>query len=145
MIPTNITSPKDIIVFFGLLAVIIVTVGLGIESVNSNQDADVNTSFYRNVRMTINSEEGLKGTADSLSQGISGQEGASNVPSEEGLIVQGFNSLLTIGKTFKITASATNEASTILGLDPIYWLLFTIVFLGSFAVVTISYLKFKSG
>lgn len=142
MIPTNISRPQDIVVIFAIFAIVIGTIGFGIASVTQEQDVDVDDSFFTNVYNNATSSEGLKGTADSVSEGLTGTEGVSQDTSEESILVRGFNSILSIGKTYKITASALNEGSTKwLGIDPFYWIIYTSVMLVSFGVVMYTWIR----
>lgn len=141
MIPVNITKPSDIAVIFAIFALVVVTVGFGVQSVVDNQDVEANTSFYSNVKVRVTGEEGLKGAADDLSEGLEGQAGGSDTPSEEGILIGGFNSIRKLGKTFGIMKDSLGEGTTALGLDPIYWVLFTSVLLISFAVVMYTWLR----
>lgn len=141
MIPTNISKPQDIVIIFALFALVVVTVGFGISSVENNQNVTVDTSFYENVHNRVNSTNGLKGTADSVSSGLIGQEGSTEETSESGILVKGFNSLLAVGKAYKITDTSINEATGLLGIDPIYWIIFSSVLLISFAVVMYSWIR----
>lgn len=141
MIPVNISSPRDVAIIFAVFALVIITVGFGVQSVIDNQDVEVNNSFYNNVKLRVTDASGLKGTADDMSSGLAGQEGSSNDPSEESLLVAGFNSIRKLGKTFKIMENSLSEGTGILGIDSIYWVIFTSVLLISFAVVMYTWLR----
>lgn len=142
MIPTNISRPQDIVVIFAIFALVIVTVGFGIASVVQEQDVETDQSFFTNVYNNTIGSDGLKGTADSVSQGLVGTEGVSQDTSEGSILVRGFNSILSIGKTYRITSEALNEGSVKwLGIDPIYWLIYTSVLLVSFGVVMYTWIR----
>lgn len=141
MIPVNISKPSDIAIIFAVFALVIVTIGFGVQSVIDNQNVSVNNSFYSNVKLRVTDTNGLKGTANDLSTGLAGQEGSSNEPSEESILVAGFNSIRKLGKTYRIMGDSLSEGGQILGIDPIYWVIFTSTLLISFGVVMYTWLR----
>lgn len=143
MIPINISKPSDIAIIFAIFAMVIITVGFGVQSVIDNQNVVVDNSFYTNTQLKVSGEEGLKGTADDLSGGITGQVGSSNTPSEESILVGGFNSIRKLGKTYKAMTDSMTEGGQILGVDPIYWVIFASTLLIVFAVVMYTWIRGK--
>jgi hypothetical protein len=141
MIPVNITKPNDIAVIFAIFALVIVTVGFGVTSIIDQQQTVVDNSYFTSVQVGVTGEEGLKGAADSMSTGLSGTAGTSNTPSTDNILVSGFNSMLRLGKTFRVMSDSLMTGTTILGIDPIYWMMFTSVLLISFAVVMYTWLR----
>ena len=141
MIPTNISRPQDIAIIFAILAGVVITIGFGIESINARQNATIDTSYFDAVYGRVNSSTGLKGSADTVSGGLIGEEGASTDTSEEGILVKGFNSILALGKTYKAASDSLSTGTGWLGIDPIYWILFTSVMLLSFGVVMYTWIR----
>ena len=87
------TRPLDIAMIFGIFALVIVTMGFGIESVMDFQNYEGDDSFFKNVSSRVSGAEGLKGSADASTTALTGQEGASDLPSQDGIVLQGFNSI----------------------------------------------------
>lgn len=142
MMPTNISRPQDIVIIFGIFALVVVTLGFGLSSIVQEQDVTADQTFFTNVYSNTTSTNGLKGTADSVSDGLVGTEGVSQDTSEESILVRGFNSIISIGKTFKITSNALNEGSVKwLGIDPVYWIIYTSIMLVSFGVVMYTWIR----
>lgn len=142
VVPVNITKPHDIAMIFAIFALVVVTVGFGLQSVVDRQNVtEVDTSFYTNVQLRVNSTQGLKGAADDVSTGLTGQEGASVTPSEESILLSGFNSVLRLGKTFRAMSDSLSEGGALLGIDPIYWLIFTSLMLITFGVVMYTWIR----
>ena len=115
-------SPFDIVVVFSILALVVVTVGFGITSVE-NQGAETanKTSFFSGVKDDVYATTGLKGTTDEASDVIDPSDQAVTVEAtEEGIITQGLQSLRSVGSTFNSIRKALNEGTAILGIDPVY-------------------------
>lgn len=124
-------SPFDIVVVFAIMALVVVTIGFGIESVE-DAGANVNnkTSFFSNVESNVYSSTGLKGTSDEASDVIDPSDNPVTVEAtEEGIITQGLQSLRSVGSTFNSIKSSMSEGTAILGIDPIYYtvVMFTVV------------------
>lgn len=141
MIPINISRPQDIAIIFALFALVVITIGFGVQSIEDNQNVTVDNSFFQNVTYGVESSSGLKGSSDDVSAGLIGQEGASTTPSEESILLTGFNSILKLGKTFKTMSGALMEGVTMLGVPLVYWILFTSIILISFAVVMYTWIR----
>ncbi len=135
MIPTNITRPQDLAAIFAVFALVVVTIGFGISGAVDNYNYTGDVSFYQNVSGRVTDASGLKGSADSVSEGLIGQEGASEIPSQEGILLQGFNSIRQIGANFQIMSDSLSEGVLFLGIPVIYWTIYTSILLLSFAVV----------
>ncbi len=140
MIPINISKPTDMAIIFAIFALVVVTFGFGITSVESNQNYTGDTTFFTNVSARVQTADGFKGSADEVSEGLVGQEGASNLPSEEGILVQGFNAVRQIGQNFQIMSASLNDAGIFLGIPTFYIVIFTGVLVFAFAVVMFSFI-----
>lgn len=120
-------SPFDIAVVFAIMALVVVTIGFGIESVE-DQGANVNnkSSFFSNVEANVYSSTGLKGTSDEASDVIDPSDNPVTVEAtEEGIITQGLQSLRSVGSTYNSIKSSMSEGTAILGVDPIYYTVVT--------------------
>lgn len=135
-------KPYDFAVIFGIFALVVVTIGFGIESVMTNTNASVgDTSFFTNVKLRVNGTDGLVATSQTMSNSIRGETSAGTTPSEEGLLVKGFNSLLSLGATFEIFSDSMADASAAIGIHPIYWTVILGVLLVIFAVTLYTWLR----
>lgn len=134
-------KPYDLPIMFAIFALVIVTVGFGVSSVNNIQNKSVDASYFESVESSVTSSTGLKGAADDMSEGITGDEGASEEPSEENIIIQGFKSVLKLGKTFVQMTDALDEGLTELGIDPIYVTVVSGVLIIVFGVVLYTWLR----
>ena len=76
-----------------------------------------------------------------LIPGLTGQEGASELPSEDNIVLQGFNSIRQLGANFQIMLAGMTQGFSILGIDPVYLIIFTSMLLIAFAVVMLNVLR----
>ena len=56
-------------------------------------------------------------------------------PSQDGIVLQGFNSIRQLGANFKIMSDSMTQGFGLLGIDPIYLIIFTSLFAIGFAVI----------
>lgn len=68
-------------------------------------------------------------------------EGASELPSEDNIVLQGFNSIRQLGANFQIMLAGMTQGFSILGIDPVYLIIFTSMLLIAFAVVMLNVLR----
>lgn len=133
--------PYDLAVIFAIFALVVVTFGFFIDGVNDYYDEDGDTSYFETVESTVTDSTGLKGAADDMSEGITGEEGASEDTSEEGIIIRGFKSVLKLGKTFTGMLDALDEGLTAIGVDPIYLTIVGSTLLIIFGVVLYTWIR----
>lgn len=115
-------SPFDIAIVFAIMALVVVTIGFGITSVEEQGAITGNkTTFFSNVENNVYNSTGLYGTSTEASDVIdpSGEPVQSDV-SEESIITQGLQSLRSVGSTYSSVRSALTEGQGILGIDPVY-------------------------
>jgi len=119
-------SPFDIAVVFAIFALVVVTVGFGIESIGDSGAVTQNTTFFSNVESDVYASTGLKGTSDEASDVIDPSDEPVTVEAtEEGIITQGLQSLRSVGSTYNSIKSSMSEGTAILGIDPIYYTVIT--------------------
>ncbi len=137
----GLDKPQDLAWMFIIFALVIVTFGFGLESINKLQDANRDTSFFDSVRDNATSERGLKGAADDQEDALSASVGAGDSPTVTNFIVQSFESLRNLGKTFSIVQDSLRTSGGMFGLDTIYWTLIVSGLLISFAAVLYTWLR----
>ena len=123
-------SPFDIVIIFAIIAVIVITVGFGIDSIET-QGANVgNKVFFSSIENDVYNSTGLKGTSDEASDVIDPSSNPVTAEaSEESIITQGLQSLRSIAATYKSVEKVMKDGTAELGINAIYWniLAFTLI------------------
>lgn len=138
--------PFDIAVILCIFGLVIVTVGYGVESVASNNDAlnisDEKMAYFTAADNTLRSNDDtyLKGTADQATESLSGEESQTET-SQENFIVSGFNSMLALGKTYKAVESLADEGTSIVGIPEIYLMSVISVLIIMLMVITYTWVR----
>lgn len=115
-------SPFDIVIVFSITAVIVLTMGFGITSIESLGASTGNTTFFSGIEADVLNSTGLKGTADEATDVIDPSDDPLTAEaSEEGIITQGLQSLRSVGSTYKAVENVMKEGTAELGIDSIYW------------------------
>lgn len=118
-------NPYDIVIIFAIIALVVVTVGFGIESVDelgANVGNTQNQEFFTNVASDVNASTGLKGTSDEATDVIDPTDNPLTAEAtEEGIITQGLQSLRSIGGTYKSVEKVMKDGTGQIGINPIYW------------------------
>lgn len=118
-------TPFDIVIVFGIIALVVITVGFGIESVEelgADIGSEQNQAFFTNIEDDVRSAEGLKGTSDEASDVIDPTDSPVTAEaSEEGIITQGLQSLRSIGGTYKSVEKIMKDGTAQLGIPSIFW------------------------
>ena len=119
--------PQDFVIMFMIVALVVVTAGFGVQSVEYQGATTNSVTFFDDVKGDVTSTTGLKGTADEASDVIDPSDQAlQSEVSEENIITEGLQSLRSIGGTLQSTRNAMTESGSILSIDPIY--ISTVVF-----------------
>lgn len=134
-----LNKPYDLAVIFAIIAVIVVTIGFGVNSVITDFGVDADTTYFDNVESQVTSSTGLKGTSDDASEGITGDEGATEDASEDSILVGAFKSLLKLGQTYKLVEDSMDEGFAEIGIDPIYIIIVMSTVIIIFAVTLYSF------
>ena len=137
-------KPYDLAYIVGIFGLIIITIGFGITSaVDFGAETNNKVGFYTGVYNNISSESGFKGSADEATLALTGEAGVSEQITEDSVILNGFQSLISLGKTYKTLESSLTISTGYLGIDPIYWLVITGLILITFAVVLYTWVRGK--
>lgn len=124
-------SPFDIAVVFSIMALVVLTIGFAIESVEENGgNVGDKTYFFDNVETNVLNATGLKGTSDEASDVIDPSDNpVLDDPTEENIIQQGLQSLRSVGSTYSSVRQTLSEGTGILGIDAVYYtiIIFTLV------------------
>ena len=138
--------PYDIAVILGLLGLVIVTIGFGVQSVietntalNVSQDK---LSYFDNAENILRNNDStyLKGTSDEATSALSGEEETSDT-SQENFIVSGFNSMLALGKTYKAVEDLADEGTRLVGIPEIYLMVVVSILIIMLMVVTYTWVR----
>lgn len=115
-------SPFDIAIVFAIMALVVVTIGFGIESVEkTGANVGNKSSFFSNVKGNVYNSTGLYGTSKEASDVIDPSGQAVTVEAtEENIITQGLQSLRSVGGTYNSVKNVLTQGTSILGLDRVY-------------------------
>lgn len=136
------TKPSDIAMIFGIFALVTITVGFGIQSVVSRQNQ---TAQYAPLYTTV--EEGVStsytDTTNQMTDIVTNPAGASETPSQDNIIVRGYNSVIGLGNVVKLVMDTIESFFDALGLNIAYVRITIGMIIVVFAVVT--YTWFRGG
>lgn len=137
----GLDKPQDLVWMFIIFAVIVVTFGFFLTSLQETQGVTQNSSFFANVQSQIESDEGLMGAANDSTGILTSPSGVGDDTDEAGFIKNSFNSLRNLGKVYAISKNSLGEAQSELKIDPIYIVLLSLGLLITFAAVLYTWLR----
>lgn len=120
-------KPYDIVWVITIVGLVVATMGFGLESVMDAEYqalgvGDNDLRFFNNATNYMESGDFVKGTADDASDALAGDVGVDTETSEDSILTQGFNSMLSLGQTYKAAEGMMTEGTRAIGIDTIYWL-----------------------
>lgn len=136
-----IDKPQDLAIMFGVFALIVVTVGFAVADINDKVTTDHNDTYFTTINSRVTSQEGFKGISDSSGSSLTGEEGSDETPTTDNFILQGIDSLRSLGQSWAIVKTTAEESNSALKLDPIYITVLIGLLIISFAVVIYAYIR----
>lgn len=130
--------PSDILFMFGIFAIIMLVVGMGITSIQENQNITVDDSYFVKINQQATQLQNITTTVDNA---LTNPTGQSEDPSEQSIIVAGFNSILSLGEIFTMIEYSFGVIADKLGVPVSILTIITTLILVTFAVVTYSWLR----
>jgi lipopolysaccharide export LptBFGC system permease protein LptF len=136
-----LTRPSDFAWIFIVFASIMLVAMFGLDSVTEYQGNNQTESLFTSINNSILNSTGLKGAADDQRSALVTQEGSGDGTSVDNFIIESFNSLRSLGKTYVIMEQSIQESSSALGIPVIFWVLLSAGLLITFAVILYTWIR----
>lgn len=137
----SFNKPSDIALMFGVFALVLITVGFGIDSIAVNQNVTANTNVITYVQLGVNSS--LNQSAVAVTGSLINTPGLTDTTSQENIFVRGFNSVLNIGSILDTMITNIQQFGAEFGINAIYFNIAIAILIITFAVIT--YTWFRGG
>jgi hypothetical protein len=132
-------SPADIVIIFSIMAVIMITVGLGIDSINNDYGANINNSAFTTLGTQV--DQNYKNATSELSKAVQSESGASDTSTENNIIVKGFNAVLGLGRVVGYVFGNIEYMFGAMGLPSYFATLLIGLIITMFAIITYSWIR----
>lgn len=135
----GIDRPSDVAVIVGVGLLVILTIGLGITSVQENQGVTETSTVFRNANDSgINMYTNVSNTAGGA---LANSPGASNNPSETNIATASFNAILGLGGMISDSINLMSDFQDAIGIPDYFVKILVSIILVVFAVVTYSWFR----
>ena len=133
--------PQDLAWMFIIFALIVITFGLGITSINDIHDAGEDETFFTKISDDSQGSDGVVGASTAQQAALGGEEESGSQTTQEGFILKSWQAMRDLGKTFGIMDQAINEAQQELDIPGYFWVLVSAGLLITFAVILYTWLR----
>jgi hypothetical protein len=134
--------PTDMAFIFAIFAMVMITVGYGVTSVMNQQNASIDSDAQNYFNKLKNNDlQAFGNNTNDINNALVAQEGQSDSPTEENILVRGFNSMLSIGRSFTLVTESLDYIATKTGIPDEFVVIIGGLLIMTLAVVTYSWLR----
>ena len=131
--------PSDLMVLFGIFALVIITFGFGVQSVIENYGGNSSDDDYF---VSIESKmPSYRSNSINVTDGLHGTVGQSEEQTVDSVALQVWNSVRSVERTYDLFVNSTSTASAKLRLDPVYVNVMLTILLVVFAIVLYTWFR----
>lgn len=134
----GIDRPSDIAIIVGVGLLVILTIGLGITSIQQNQGVTETSTVFRNANGSVSTYTNVSNTAGGA---LTNSPGASDNPSETNIATASFNAILGLGGMISQSINLMSDFQDALGIPDYFVTILVSIIIVVFAVVTYSWFR----
>lgn len=132
------SKPSDIAIVLGIALLVILTVSLGVDSIQEYQNVSASDPVFTTA---ANLKNNFQNTSSSASEALTTSPGQTSTVTDTNIYVASFNAVLTLGEMISSSIQLISQFTASLGIPSYFGTIIIGMLLVVFAVITYSWFR----